>query len=299
MSHSGSKIRELTFHKGMVYGFFLLLFFVFAAFSWVIYDYSRLLTRASEVPFLESELAFNEEQLLMQRDQIQLFAKELNLLKNRVLTLSEFEQKIRTIANMEAREENDGIFGLGGTPVEDLDMRLELSENHASLIREMHERVVHLDRDSLGRIDGFESLLESLEDQRNLLAVTPAIRPADGWVTSRFGYRTSPFTGKREFHSGLDIANRPGTPVLATAEGVVSFAGDRGAIGIVVNIDHGHGLVTRYGHLQKALVKSGQRVSRGEVIGKMGNTGRSTGPHVHYEVRLNGVPVNPVKYILD
>ncbi|TWI68927.1 peptidase M23-like protein [Desulfobotulus alkaliphilus] len=299
MSHSGTKIRELTFYKGMVYGFFLLLLSFFAAFSWVFFDYSRLLSRASEVSFLESELALNEEQLLMQRDQIQLFAKELNLLKNRILTLSEFEQKIRTIANMEAREENDGIFGLGGTPVEDLDMRLDLSENHASLIREMHDRVVYLDRDSLGRIDGFEALLESLEDQRNLLAVTPAIRPADGWVTSRFGYRTSPFTGRREFHSGLDIANRIGTPVLATAEGVVSFAGDRGAIGIVVNIDHGHGLVTRYGHLNKALVKSGQRVSRGEVIGEMGNTGRSTGPHVHYEVRLNGVPVNPAKYILD
>ncbi|MCW7755200.1 M23 family metallopeptidase [Desulfobotulus sp. H1] len=299
MSHSGTRIRELTFPKAFVYLVFLFVLFFISLFAWVMYDYSRLAARAAEVPFLQSELTVSEESLSIQRDQLQVFAKELNLLKNRILTLSEFEQKIRTIANLQATEGGEGIFGLGGPHVEDLDTRLELSDTHASLIREMHDRVVHLDSGSSERIDSFEALLQSLEDQRNLLAVTPAIRPADGWVTSSFGYRTSPFTGKREFHSGLDIANRMGTPILATADGIISFSGERGAIGIVVNIDHGHGLVTRYGHLKKSLVKTGQRVKRGEVIAKMGNTGRSTGPHVHYEVRLNGVPVNPGKYILD
>ncbi|MDY0162984.1 M23 family metallopeptidase [Desulfobotulus sp.] len=299
MSHSGARIRELTISKHMIRLMLLFLCGLFLAFVWMIYDYTRLFVAASELPVLHSELMQSEENLGIQRQQIQIFAKELNLLKSRIMTLSEFEQKIRTIANLQTPEGGEGIFGLGGPQVEDLDTRLELSETHASLIREMHDRVVQLDTGSLERIDGFETLLKSLENQRNLLAVTPAIRPADGWVTSRFGYRTSPFTGKREFHSGLDIANRIGTAVVATADGVVSFAGDRGAIGLVVTVDHGHGLVTRYGHLHKALVKAGQKVRRGEVIAKMGNSGRSTGPHVHYEVRLNGVPVNPGRYILD
>jgi murein DD-endopeptidase MepM/ murein hydrolase activator NlpD len=142
-------------------------------------------------------------------------------------------------------------------------------------------------------------LFETLEGQRNLLASTPAIRPSSGWMTSRFGYRTSPFTGRKEFHKGVDIANRKGTAILATADGIVSFAGQKGAMGNIVVIDHGHGLVTRYAHLSKALKKRGEAVKRGDIIAQMGNSGRSTGPHLHYEVQLNGVPVNPAKYILN
>jgi murein DD-endopeptidase MepM/ murein hydrolase activator NlpD len=145
----------------------------------------------------------------------------------------------------------------------------------------------------------FEELLEQIKKQRNLLAGTPTIRPVDGWVTSRFGYRKSPFTGRRELHKGLDISNRKGTPIMATADGVVCFADKKGLYGLTMVIDHGHGLKTRYAHLNKLLKKKGENVKRGDVIAQMGSTGRSTGPHLHYEVRLNGVPVNPAKYILN
>ena len=124
-------------------------------------------------------------------------------------------------------------------------------------------------------------------------------RPALGWPTSKFGYRHSPFTGKREFHKGLDIANRKGSPIVATADGIVTFTGRKGLLGEVLVVDHGHGIVTRYAHLDKIISKKGTRVERGQVIAHMGNSGRSTGPHLHYEVRLNGVPVNPTKYILN
>jgi murein DD-endopeptidase MepM/ murein hydrolase activator NlpD len=144
-----------------------------------------------------------------------------------------------------------------------------------------------------------EKLLGALTQQRNRLACTPSIRPAKGWISSQFGYRTSPFTGRREFHSGIDIANNHGTSIIATADGVVSFVGKKHLLGNLVVIDHGHGLVTRFAHLDDALVKRGEKVKRGAVIAKMGNTGRSTGPHLHYEVRLNGLPVNPVQYILN
>jgi murein DD-endopeptidase MepM/ murein hydrolase activator NlpD len=125
------------------------------------------------------------------------------------------------------------------------------------------------------------------------------LRPTKGWISSDFGYRISPFTGRREFHNGLDIATREGTPIIAPADGVVTFAANKWLIGNMITIDHGHGMVTQYGHLKEFVAKKGDHVKRGQVIAKVGNTGRSTGPHVHYMVRLNGVPVNPEKYILD
>ncbi|NNJ99260.1 MAG: M23 family metallopeptidase [Desulfatitalea sp.] len=163
----------------------------------------------------------------------------------------------------------------------------------------MHVQIDQLENASQRQEYSFAHLVKQLEVQKNLLAHTPAIRPAKGWVTSTFAYRQSPFTGKREFHTGLDIANKHGTKIVATADGVVSFAGTNGAFGKTVVIDHGYGLVTRYAHLQEGLKKKGEPVRRGEVIARMGNTGRTTGPHLHYEVRLNGMPVNPSKYILN
>ena len=182
---------------------------------------------------------------------------------------------------------------------EALDTELEISKNHDGLLREMHVQVEQLEHVSIYQNKSFESLLEKLEDQRNFLASTPAIKPTTGWISSSFGYRKSPFTGRREFHSGLDIATRLGTPIVATADGVVNYVGRKGLLGNLVTINHGHGIITRYGHISKALVKRGAKVKRGETIALIGSTGRSTGPHVHYEVRLNGVPVNPKKYIID
>ena len=118
-------------------------------------------------------------------------------------------------------------------------------------------------------------------------------------MTSGFAYRRSPFTGRREFHKGLDIANRVGTPIIAPASGVVARTGREGGYGRTIVVNHGYGLSTRYAHLHRILVKPGQLISRGDKIALLGNSGRSTGSHLHYEVRLNSVPVNPSRYILD
>lgn len=119
----------------------------------------------------------------------------------------------------------------------------------------------------------------------------------DGWISSRYGYRTDPFSGKLHRHEGIDFAGDEGEPIRATATGVVTWAGKRSGYGNLVAINHGNGLSTRYGHCKKLLVKPGDIVKAGEVIALMGSTGRSTGPHVHYEVRKNGRPVNPVPYL--
>jgi murein DD-endopeptidase MepM/ murein hydrolase activator NlpD len=142
-------------------------------------------------------------------------------------------------------------------------------------------------------------LWESLSERQSLLNATPNMKPAKGWITSRFGYRTSPFTGKTTLHAGLDIAAAPGSPIYAPADGVVTFASYDEGYGKLVSIDHGFGVTTRFGHMSQIYVQVGQRVSKWDVVGAVGNTGRSTGPHCHYEVRINGTPVDPINYILD
>lgn len=265
----------------------------------VMYDYLKvkkisLNTRDNSIR-ISSQLSEIENQ----RKQIQQFAEEINSLKLELVELNNFENKIRIIANIEKKNEQDSLFGVGGSIPEDIAAQIPLSKKHNSLMREMHEQINQLDLATANQNNGFESLFKYIKEQQNILASTPAIRPATGWTTSRFGYRISPFTGRREFHKGFDIANRKGTPIISTANGTVTFAGKKGAFGNVVVIDHGHGMVTRYAHTEKMLVKRNDKVKRGDTIALIGNTGRSTGNHVHYEVHLNGIPINPEKYILN
>ncbi|NLA75376.1 MAG: M23 family metallopeptidase, partial [Deltaproteobacteria bacterium] len=142
-------------------------------------------------------------------------------------------------------------------------------------------------------------LYDFLDSRKSILACTPSIWPAKGWLSSKFGYRVSPFTNEKEFHSGLDIAAKNGSPIIAPADGVVSGIEKSYGYGNLLTVNHGYGLKTRYAHLSKILVKKGQAVKRGDIIANMGNTGRSTGPHLHYEVFLEGVPVDPSRYILN
>lgn len=144
-----------------------------------------------------------------------------------------------------------------------------------------------------------EELADALVGRSERLAATPVQWPADGWLTSRFGYRVSPFTGRRDFHPGIDIAAEIGTPVLSPATGRVAFSGRRGGFGNAIVIDHGYGIRTTYGHLQTLRVHAGERIERGAVIATIGNTGLSTGPHLHYAVEASGKTVDPLDYIIE
>lgn len=143
------------------------------------------------------------------------------------------------------------------------------------------------------------SVLETMLMSRNLHdQAQPTGRPIrHGWISSYFGMRTDPFSGKREMHDGVDFAGKQGAAVVAVASGVVTWAADRYGYGNLVEITHGNGYATRYGHNDKLLVKVGDKVEKGDVLAQMGSTGRSTGPHVHFEVLKNGHPVNPSEYI--
>jgi murein DD-endopeptidase MepM/ murein hydrolase activator NlpD len=156
--------------------------------------------------------------------------------------------------------------------------------------------------DSLsGRMDGVRESLEQLDDafrvRSSLISSTPSAMPAQGWFSHGFGWRKDPFSNKRRFHRGIDIVNHRGTPVYATADGIVSRAVRIADLGKTVDVSHGRGYVTRFAHLSEILVKPGQKIERGELIGKMGSTGRSTGDHLHYEVFYDGRRVNPWKYL--
>jgi murein DD-endopeptidase MepM/ murein hydrolase activator NlpD len=299
LGDSGSKIKQIHFSRKQYIGWACAAFFVVAAMMYAFFDYIHLQSRIIDKSIIERRLAGQSDEVMHQRQQIQKFAQEINALKERIVALDKFEDRIRVLANIDQPGNQDGLFGVGGSAPDDLNPNFELNQSHKQLIKEMHQQMKQLGDASQSQQNSFVHLATKLEEQKNLLAHTPAIRPAQGWVTSSFAYRQSPFTGKREFHKGMDIANHHGTTIFATADGIVSFMDENGALGQVLVIDHGYGITTRYAHLQKGLKNVGDPVQRGETIALMGNTGRSTGPHVHYEVRLNGVPVNPEKYILN
>jgi murein DD-endopeptidase MepM/ murein hydrolase activator NlpD len=298
LSYTGSTVKQLTVSRrflGMI-STCVAIFVILSAF--VVYDYCNIKITFNKQE-LEGKVANQNNEIITQRQQIEKFADEINTLKSKLVDLNNFEKKIRIIANIEKPADQNNIFGVGGSVPEDLDSQIPLKEKHNSLMREMHSQTLELNLASISQEKGFESLYKYLESNRNLLSSTPSILPTKGWISSNFEYRTSPFTDLREFHKGLDIANHKGTPIIATADGVVTIAGNKALLGKIIKIDHGYGMVTIYGHLQKLLKKRGDAVKRGDIIAQMGNSGRSTGSHLHYAVLLNGVPVNPKKYILN
>jgi len=194
-------------------------------------------------------------------------------------------------------EKNDPIIG-SEKPLNPLKGEVaseKSTSNYATLVIRIDQAV----KESNLKEQSVIELWELLSDRQSLLAATPSIKPARGPIGSRYGYRIDPINGRQKMHAGLDISAPPGTPVRAPADGVVSFAGWDDQYGKLVSIDHGYGVLTRYGHNSQIFVQVGQKVSKYDVISAVGSTGRSTGPHLHYEVRVNGVAVNPVNYVLD
>lgn len=301
LNHIGSPIKRLSVSRKILTASGCIITAVFIALVFLGADYFLARKNAGKSTVLEKRIFQQEDVINHQREQIQTFAEKINELKSQLAQLNDFEKKIRIIANLENNDsESDGVFGIGGSMPEDLDPTIEMKERQSALLQEMHEQVQDLDQVAVSQHERFETLYGHLEGQRNMLACTPTIRPVDGgYVSSSFGYRTSPFTGRKEFHKGLDIAQKQGTPIMATADGIISFSGKKGLLGNTVIIDHGYGFITRYGHAHKVLKKRGETVKRGEVIAHVGNSGRSTGPHVHYEIQINGVQVNPKRYVMN
>lgn len=194
----------------------------------------------------------------------------------------------------------DKVKGLnmGGFALEDTDEIKKMNEEELTGDMDVIFSQIEMKMNSLN--DNFAKVYEKMDQDIKKWERVPTIWPTQGWVSSPFGWRESPFNSKEEYHTGLDISNLPDTPILATANGFVSFAGQRSIYGLIVIIEHGYGYETRYAHMSKLnpKIKAGVNVKKGEVIGFMGNSGKTTGVHLHYEVIKNGQPDNPAKYLL-
>jgi murein DD-endopeptidase MepM/ murein hydrolase activator NlpD len=276
------------------------------------------------------ELASFRTEAMSAREQTAAFSTAIDDLKKRLGAMNEVNQRLRVMLGIEVPKTGDMANGRGGEEVPisegggsipsrtELDVSSGISKQTSESNQE-HSSAVGLEpsRDALLAVtsvkDGLEWLSKQATVQERILdelsqaaeqrssrwASTPSIWPVKGWVTSGFGPRISPFTEKPAWHDGLDIGAAPNTPVRAPAQGRITSIGYDPKLGNMVRVDHGFGVETLYGHLAKSLVKEGQRVERGDVIALVGSSGLSTGPHLHYMVKLNGQALDPTKYILE
>jgi murein DD-endopeptidase MepM/ murein hydrolase activator NlpD len=253
--------------------------------------YFALLGSASENAVLKEENAQLRSQILLVQEKVAHISATLDRVER-------FDAKLRTaVTQLQDPERNLAIGPVGSTEVEaTIPGPAPAAEANLSALP---GKISSLETEAARQEQSLRELQEYFDDQRSLLASTPSIWPARGWVTSDFGTRIDPYTAERKMHQGLDIATPHGQPVYTPSDGTVVFSGTEGGYGKVLVIDHGYGVKTRYGHLAEIFVRTGDRVARGDKVAAVGNTGRSTGPHLHYEVRVNGIPENPRKFILE
>jgi murein DD-endopeptidase MepM/ murein hydrolase activator NlpD len=256
---------------------------------YVVYDYASIQRDKAELVRLRV-------QTKEQSQQVQDLALKIDEFSDRMEELRQSDKKLRILATYQTKHDKRLLLGIGGSNKETRISEL-LDQDQQKLISGMRKGIAALNEDAINREKSFNELMIFLREQRSLLAVTPNIWPVKGWVTSEFGIRESPFTSGVEFHKGLDIATRFGKEVVAPADGLVIVVSELMQDGNLIKIDHGHGLITAFAHLSKMVVKQGLRVKRGDVIGYVGDTGRSTGSHLHYAVFVNKVPVNPRRYL--
>jgi murein DD-endopeptidase MepM/ murein hydrolase activator NlpD len=251
--------------------------------------YFTLLSASSENRVLKEENAQLRSQVLLVQEKVAHVQATLERVER-------FDAKLRSaVTHLQDPERNLAIGPVGAPEAPAAGSSPAGRENPAAL----PGRISALDTEAQRQEASLRELSEYFDDQKSMLASTPSVWPTQGWVTSDFGARLDPYSADRSMHQGLDISTPHGQPVLTPSDGTIVFNGTEGGYGKVLVVDHGYGVKTRYGHLSETYVRVGERVARGQKIAAVGNTGRSTGPHLHYEVRVNGIPENPRKFILE
>jgi murein DD-endopeptidase MepM/ murein hydrolase activator NlpD len=287
-----SKTRNFRIHKKTFkIGLYLLAFAILSTIFFFC-DYIQVRKKTFELNKLRQE---TQEQ----RSKIHFFSSKIEDLEKQLSKLKDFDKRIRIIANLEKGQETTSFMGMGGPSPSDIREKLKAEKDEKGLVQQMRADVERLKSEAISQEESLSDLEKLLQTKKDVLVHTPSVWPTMGWVTSGFGFRVNPFTGLTQMHEGIDISNRVGTPVIATGDGIISDIGNDWAHGKILAISHGFGMITRYSHLNKVLVRVGQKVKRGDKIAEVGMSGKTTGPHLHYEVRLNGIPVNPMRYILN
>jgi murein DD-endopeptidase MepM/ murein hydrolase activator NlpD len=253
--------------------------------------YFALLGASSENAVLKEENAQLRSQILLVQEKVAHISATLDRVER-------FDAKLRTAVTQLQDPERNLAIGPVGNAESDAAIPGPAPAAEANLSA-LPGKLSSLETEAARQEQSLRELQEYFDDQRSLLASTPSIWPTRGWVTSDFGTRMDPYTADRKMHQGMDIATPHGQVVYTPSDGTVVFLGTEGGYGKVLVVDHGYGVKTRYAHLSEVNVRLGDRVKRGDKVASVGNTGRSTGPHLHYEVRVNGIPENPRKFILE
>lgn len=285
-----SSVRKISASSSAIRMVMITALIVSISILYVFYEYLSVKRNDFELDHLRKLSA-------AQREQIQQISSKIGYFEKKLESLKEYDQQIRSMADMVVKDRQDkkAYRGVGG-PSAGHDAALLPGQDSAAMGR-IDRSMDRLIRDASQQERSYREIVEFLEKRKSILARTPSVWPVEGWVTSEFGMRHSPFSGRREFHGAIDIAARSGRPVVAPADGIVSDVEHRSDLGNNLSIDHGNGIETSYAHLLRCSVQKGQSIRRGDVIGYIGSTGRSTGPHLHYVVQINGVPVNPRNYL--
>ena len=231
---------------------------------------------------------------------LQILKERLNEIDENVNQIEEKDLAIRSYAGMPEIDQEIRKLGIGGRSIESA----KIFDNFAPVINK-ELATLELDVEKLSRevnleLNSYSSIYEKVQEDIRRIAMIPSIRPVEeGYLNSTFGYRNDPIDNVKRFHQGQDITVKTGTPIYAPADGIVKRAYYAGGFGNHIKLQHGAGYTTLYAHLSKIKVKHGQKVKRGDIIGLTGNTGRSTAPHLHYEIHHNGKPQNPLDYFFS
>ena len=274
--------------------FFLGFVFLFTCLlsSYLLFDRVKLKNELSRVPSLENRVS-------SQAKVIEHFGEKFSKVNKNLNQISLLERKLRMMASMRHSQQNLEL-PIGGITQDNFTKKTRtLTDREKKLFRRITRQSIDIERKSVLKNKSLSQILRVFEKNRFRLAHTPSIVPARGWITSGYGYRISPFTSRREFHKGIDIYARLGAPIFAPADGIVIASSRDASYGNFVKIRHLPGIITKYAHNQVNLVRRGQRVRRGELIAKIGTTGRATAPHLHYEVIIKRKAVNPMIYIIN
>ena len=326
---SSAEPLRFSFPRKLVRNLLVVFAFLFVADLLVL---SHYVIRTGEV----WELSAFRAEAMSAREQTAAFATAIDDLKKRLSSIKEVNQRLRVMLGIEVPKTGDLVNGRGGeeTPLPEGSTFIQSEKvqsgepggqqasaaegiqgtshgehskaslgdsvrDERELVSAVKEGIAWLLKEAEIQEQTLQELTLAAEQKSSRWAATPSIWPVKGWVTSGFGPRVSPFTEKPAWHDGLDIGAAVNAPVQAPAHGRVTTVGFDPKLGNIVKVDHGFGIETLYGHLAKALVKEGQRVKRGDVVGLVGSTGLATGPHLHYMVKVNGQTLDPTKFILD
>ena len=288
---SGKENKTVNFH--IKFGFLILIMIMIVA---ALVVFVNNITNFATIEVDRNKLIQLQAENKIVREELVSIDKEITNLNVLIDSLELYDKKLRTYASLAPINEDLRSMGVGGyTPAYD---EKNVSSKVSKDLDNLSQTLTNLLARAKLQKQSFDELLTQIEEKKYLQDHTPSIIPVQGWLIRGFDYQVDPFTNEIKMHEGLDIAAPLGTPIVAPADGTIKFAGHKEGFGLTLQIDHGYGFITLYAHCQRLKVTNGMTVKRGDIIAYVGNTGKSTGPHLHYEVRLSQTPINPMNYII-